>query len=61
MGKPASAAKPAVKKAKADEPVEINTDHVRPGAVGDYVHQSEGEVIAAAAKDHKPGGDLEDA
>lgn len=62
MAKPATkAAKPAVKKAKAGVLVEVNTDHVRPGAVGDYVAQSEGDLIAAAAKDHKPGGDLEDA
>lgn len=56
MAKPATAAaKPAVSKPKKAEHVEVNTDHVRAGAVGDYEHQSEGDVIAAAAKDHVPG------
>lgn len=55
MAKPATAAKPAVKKAQPAEHVEVNTDHVRPGAVGDYEHQSEEDVIKAAAKDHEPG------
>lgn len=56
MAKPATpTAKPAVSKPKKPEHVEVDTDHQRAGAVGDYVHESEGDVIAAAAKDHEPG------
>lgn len=60
MAKPAT--KPTVTKAKkaevepnADGHIEVNTDHVRPGAIGDYAAQSEEDAIKAAAKDHEPG------